>query len=68
MARTINFSDNLPASCEPATPAPVDWVNSLERSKAQIAAGQTVPVEPVLNMLLASIARMDAKRTEATKT
>ena len=40
------------------TPSP-DWlIASLERSEAQIAAGQTVPLEPVLDRLRASIARM----------
>jgi len=33
---------------------------SLARSEAQIAAGQTVPLEPVLDRLRASIARMQA--------
>ncbi len=43
------------------------WIaESLERSEAQIAAGQTVPLEPVLDRLRASIARMRAaqSRTE----
>jgi len=40
---------------------PPDWmVEALERSEAQIAAGQTVPLEPVLERLRASIARMSA--------
>jgi hypothetical protein len=31
---------------------PPDWLTqSLERSEAQIAAGQTVPLEPVLDRL-----------------
>jgi hypothetical protein len=38
-----------------------DWLTqSLERSEAQIAAGQTLPLEPVLDRLRASIARMKA--------
>jgi hypothetical protein len=41
--------------------APPDWlIDSLERSEAQVAAGQTVPLEPVLDRLRASIARMQA--------
>jgi len=43
-------------------PAPVDWAESLARSEAQIAAGHTTPLEPVLDELRASIARMEAKR------
>ena len=40
---------------------PPDWmITSLERSEAQIAAGQVVPAEPVLNRLRASIARMQS--------
>jgi hypothetical protein len=42
-------------------PAPTWLVASLERSDAQIAAGQTVPLEPVLDRLRASIARMRAE-------
>jgi len=41
---------------------PPDWViDSLERSEAQIAKGETVPLEPVLDRLRASIARMKTK-------
>jgi hypothetical protein len=46
---------------------PAGWVESLERSKAQIEAGQTLPIEPALDRLRASIARMEAKRAEANK-
>src|SRR5690242_4504902 len=34
----------------------------VERSEAQIAAGQTVPLEPVLHRLRASIARVQGKQ------
>jgi len=44
--------------------APPAWVDSLDRSKAQIDAGQTVPVEPVLQRLRESLARMEAKRSK----
>ncbi len=44
---------------------PPDWmVESLERSEAQIAAGQAVPLEPVLDRLRASIARMKAAQAQ----
>jgi hypothetical protein len=45
---------------------PPGWlVASLERSEAEIAAGQTVPLEPVLDRLRASIARMQEKQQRA---
>jgi hypothetical protein len=43
---------------------PVALLESLERSKAQVEAGLSVPLEPALDRLRASIARMKAKRTE----
>jgi hypothetical protein len=48
--------------------APTWLVQSLERSKAQIAAGETVPLEPALDWLRASIARMETKRAGAEQT
>jgi len=45
--------------------APPDWLSkSLERSEAQIAAGETVPLDPVLDRLRAGIDRMKAARQE----
>ena len=41
-------------------PDPESIAASLARSEAHIAAGQTVPLEPVLDRLRASIARMQA--------
>ena len=41
-------------------PVPESIAASLARSEAQIAAGQTVPLEPVLERLRASIARLQA--------
>jgi len=41
-------------------PVPESIAASLARSEAQIAAGQTVPLEPVLDRLRSSIARMQA--------
>ena len=34
-----------------------DWADSLARSRAQIEAGETIPLEPVLDRLRASAAR-----------
>jgi hypothetical protein len=48
--------------------APPTWlIESLDRSEAQIAAGQTVPLEPVLDRLRASIARMKAQKPQDTR-
>jgi len=43
---------------------PEGLVESLERSKAQVEAGLSVPLEPALDRLRASIARMKSKRAE----
>jgi len=43
-------------------PVPESMSASLARSEAQIAAGQTVPMEPVLDRLRASIARMQTEK------
>jgi hypothetical protein len=45
-------------------PAPPGWIDSLERSKAEIEAGKTVPLEPFLDELRDSIARMKKRREE----
>ena len=45
----------------PPKRVPESVAASLVRSEAQIAAGQTVPLEPVLDRLRASIARMRAE-------
>ena len=44
----------------PDKPVPESIAASLARGEAQIAAGQTVPLEPVLDRLRSSIARMQA--------
>ncbi len=41
---------------------PADWLESLERSEADLAAGRTVPLEPVLERMRDSIKRMEARR------
>jgi len=44
-------------------PAPAGWLEALERSEADVvAAGRTVPLEPVLERLRDSIKRMEARR------
>ena len=44
----------------PDKPVPESIAASLARSEAQIAAGRTVPLQPVLDRLRSSIARMQA--------
>lgn len=41
---------------------PPDWIDALDRSKAQVDAGQTVPAEPVLQRLRAGLARLEARQ------
>ena len=48
----------------PDEPVPESIAASLARSEAQIAAGQTVPLEPVLDRLRSSIARMQQAEDE----
>ena len=49
----------------PDKPAPESITASLARSDAQIAAGLTVPLEPVLERIRLSIARMKADEKSA---
>lgn len=42
-------------------PAPAGWLETLERSGADLAAGRTVPLEPVLARMRESIKRMEAR-------
>ena len=46
---------------DPTNRRPTDWLADLEISEAQLEAGQTVPIEPVLQRLRDSIARLEAK-------
>lgn len=43
-------------------PAPAGWLEALERSEADVAAGRTVPLEPVLARMRESINRMEARQ------
>ena len=42
--------------------APAEWVESLARSKAQIAAGESVPLLPLLDRLRASAESLEAEQ------
>jgi hypothetical protein len=50
----------------PEKAVPESIAASLARSEARIAAGQTVPLEPVLDRFRASIARMQADEKPET--
>ena len=41
------------------TPVPAGWIESLTRSKADIAAGRSVPLMPVLDRLRAAAKALD---------
>jgi hypothetical protein len=43
-------------------PAPAGWLESLSRSKAQIAAGESVPLLPILDRLRATAERLEAEQ------
>jgi hypothetical protein len=44
---------------------PESWLACLRQSKVEVEAGQIEPLEPVLDELRASIARMRARQREA---
>ena len=50
------------AETSPGTPAPAGWQESLSHSKAQITAGESVPLLPVLGRLQASAERLEAEQ------
>jgi len=45
--------------------ASADWIEALAESEADIAAGRTVPLEPVLARIMESLERMEAARGSA---
>jgi hypothetical protein len=45
-----------------SAPSPAGWEESLARSKAQIAAGELVPLLPILDRLRASAERLEAEQ------
>lgn len=46
-------------------PVPAGLLEALAESEAELAAGKTVPLEPVLAELRAAVARLEAKRKRA---
>jgi hypothetical protein len=67
MHKVLQFGASLPKPHESPVSVGQKWAESLLRSKAQIAAGETVPLEPALDRLRASIGRMEAKRAGVNK-
>jgi hypothetical protein len=67
MPRISRRLKNPPADAFETHVAPAGWLESLERSEAQLARGETVPLEPVLDLMRASIARMETKRVGTAK-
>jgi hypothetical protein len=55
--------NRVPDSMSP----PERWGESLLRAKAQIAAGKVVAMAPVIDRLLASAERMEARRPKAAR-
>lgn len=54
------YSDGMSNATNRAS-IPAGWSESLARSKAQIAAGQTVPLVPVLDRLRTAADRLEAE-------
>nr|WP_294505651.1 hypothetical protein [uncultured Rhodopila sp.] len=44
---------------------PAVWLASLAQSRLEVEAGQIEPLQPILDELRASIARMEARQQEA---
>lgn len=42
-------------------PLPTGWLDAMDESDAQLAAGQTVPLEPLLDELRQAAAQLEAK-------
>jgi PHD/YefM family antitoxin component YafN of YafNO toxin-antitoxin module len=51
---------------DPLPIAPPGWLEALAESEAELAAGKTVPSEPIMQRLRETIARLEAKRAGAT--
>jgi len=56
--RWTDYTSEMASNPERST-APAHWLESLARSKAQIAAGETVPLLPVLDALRAAAERLE---------
>jgi len=62
MPPLLHFSGASQPKRKAVKAAPAGWAESLDRSEAQLARGETLPIEPTLDRLRATIARMETKR------
>lgn len=53
--RPMDHDENTPR------PIPAGWLEAMDESDAQLAAGQTVPLEPLLDELRRSAEQLEAK-------
>ena len=53
--------DDMSDDTRPEQPIPAGWLEAIEESDADLAAGRTVPLSVVQADLRATIARMEAK-------
>lgn len=44
-----------------SSPVPAEWLDAMAESDAQLAAGQTVPLEPLLDELRRTAEQLEAK-------
>ena len=58
---TLAYVATMADRSTPAPP-PTGWRESVTRSKAQIAAGESVPLLPILDRLRASAERLEAEQ------
>ena len=60
-SRAVTYDPEM-TEIAPAPTPPAEWQESLIRSKAQIAAGESVPLLPILDRLRASAERLEAQQ------
>lgn len=68
-AANVILNSNMDHDDNTTRAAPATWIKALDESDAQIAAGQTVPLEPLLNELRHAAAQLEqrlATRPERT--
>lgn len=53
--RLMDHDENTPR------PIPAEWFEAMDESDAQLAAGQTVPLEPLLDELRRTAEQLEAK-------
>jgi hypothetical protein len=65
MTNAVELGSHRPTTFSDDGVLPTGLVEQLELSMAQVKAGHTVPLEPVLERMRAIIARMEVKRQAA---